>query len=36
LKGPAMPLTCRLMPREAEMRAMGRVSLTCATRAPFR
>ena len=34
LKGSAMPLTCRPMPRAAESRSMGWVSLICATRVP--
>ena len=36
LKGSAMPLTCRPMPRAAELRSMGSVSLVCATRALLR
>jgi hypothetical protein len=36
LKGSAMPLTCRLMPREAELGSMGCLSLICAIRAPLR
>jgi hypothetical protein len=29
LKGSAMPLTCRPMPKAAALRSMGRASITC-------
>jgi asparagine synthetase B (glutamine-hydrolysing) len=36
LKGSATPLTCGPVPRDAELRSSGSVSLICATREPWR